>query len=61
MCKSVCKWKIVSVETTPAMGRGEIKDNDVGVNSTLIYLIYCKNFCKCYSVPPLSTTIKKLN
>jgi hypothetical protein len=24
-----------------------------------IYLIYCKNICKCHNVPPLSTTIKK--
>jgi hypothetical protein len=29
-----------------------------GVNSSMIYLIYYKNFCKCYNVPP-STTIKK--
>jgi hypothetical protein len=27
-----------------------------GVNS--VYLIYFKNFCKCHSVPPPSTTIK---
>jgi hypothetical protein len=30
-----------------------------GVNSNMIYLIYCKNFCKCHNVPPSSTTIKK--
>jgi hypothetical protein len=29
-----------------------------GVNSSMIYLIYCKNFYKCHNVPP-STTIKK--
>jgi hypothetical protein len=29
------------------------------VNSSMIYLIYCKNFWKCHNVPPLSTTIKK--
>jgi hypothetical protein len=22
-----------------------------GVNSSMIYLIYCKNFCKCHNVP----------
>jgi hypothetical protein len=27
------------------------------VNSSMIYLIYCKNFCKCHNVPPPSTTI----
>jgi hypothetical protein len=30
-----------------------------GVNSSIVYLIYCKNFCKCHNVPPPSTTIKK--
>jgi hypothetical protein len=25
----------------------------------MTYLIYCKNFCKCHSVPPLSTKNKK--
>jgi hypothetical protein len=28
-------------------------------NSRMIYLIHCKNFCKCHNVPPPSTTIKK--
>jgi hypothetical protein len=30
-----------------------------GVNSSVIYLIYCKNLCKCHSVPPPNMTIKK--
>jgi hypothetical protein len=29
------------------------------MNSSMIYLIYCKNICKCHNVPPPSTTIKK--
>jgi hypothetical protein len=37
------------VETIPGMGRGEINENDGGVNSTMIH---CKNFCKCHNVPP---------
>jgi hypothetical protein len=28
------------------------------VNSSITYLIHCKNLCKCYNVPPPSTTIK---
>jgi hypothetical protein len=28
------------------------------VNSSMIYLIYCKNICKYHNVPTLSTTIK---
>jgi hypothetical protein len=44
------------VETIPGMV-GEIKKNGGGVNSSMIYLIYCKNFCKCHYIPP-RTTIK---
>jgi hypothetical protein len=51
--------KMRPVETTPGMGEGEIKENGGGVNSSMIYLIYCKNFCKCHNVSPPSTTIKK--
>jgi hypothetical protein len=36
---------------------GKIKENDGEVNFTMIH---CKNFCKCYNVPP-STTIKNKN
>jgi hypothetical protein len=24
----------------------------------MIYLVYCKNLCKCHSIPPSRTTIK---
>jgi hypothetical protein len=41
------------------MGRGGIKESSGGVNSNVMYLIYCKNFYKCHSVPPPSTTMKK--
>jgi hypothetical protein len=27
-----------------------------GVNSSVIYLIYCKNLGKCHNVPPLLTS-----
>jgi hypothetical protein len=37
------------------------KESDGGVNSTMIYLIYCKNFCKCHNVFPPTKTIKKEN
>jgi hypothetical protein len=43
--------KMISVETVPGMGER--------ANSSVIYLIYCKNLCKCYNVPPPSTTMKK--
>jgi hypothetical protein len=34
--------------TIPGMGGGRVKENDGGVNSTMIY---CKNFYKCHNVP----------
>jgi hypothetical protein len=37
----------------------EIKENGEGVNSNMIYLIYCKNYCKCHSGPPPSTTTQQ--
>jgi hypothetical protein len=41
-------------------GEERIKENDGVVNSSMMYLIYCKNLCKCHDVPPPSTTIKLL-
>jgi hypothetical protein len=49
---------MIPVEAIPGIGGGRIKDNSGGVNSSMIYLIYCKNFCKCHNVPPSSTAIK---
>jgi hypothetical protein len=39
--------KMRPVETIPGMGGRELKENDGGVNSTMIY---CKNFYKCHNV-----------
>jgi hypothetical protein len=36
--------KMRLVETVPGMGGEGIKENDGGVNSTMMY---CKTFCKC--------------
>jgi hypothetical protein len=30
-----------------------------GVNSNMIYLIYCKNICKCHNVPHPAQQLKK--
>jgi hypothetical protein len=43
------------VETIPGMGVEWTKENDGGVNSTMIY---CKNFCKCHSIPPVQELVK---
>jgi hypothetical protein len=50
---------VIPVETTPGIGRGDKGKWWRGVNSTMIYLIHCKNFCKCHNVLPPRTTIKK--
>jgi hypothetical protein len=48
---------MLSVETIPGT-RGEgMKESSGEVNSNLIYLILCKNLCKCYNVPLPSTAI----
>jgi hypothetical protein len=39
--------KMKPIETIPGIGGRRIKENDGGVNPTMIY---CKNFCKCHSV-----------
>jgi hypothetical protein len=44
--------KMRPVETIPGMGGGGIKENDGGVNSSLIY---CKNFCRCHNSSPPGT------
>jgi hypothetical protein len=48
--------KMSSVETIPGMGREGIKENDGGVNSTIIY---CKNFGECHNIPPVQQFKKK--
>jgi hypothetical protein len=50
--------KMITVETIPGIGGGEVKENGGRVNSSMIYLIHCKNLCKCHNVPPPSATIK---
>jgi hypothetical protein len=45
------------LETIPGMGCGKRRMMEE-VNSSMIYLIHCKNFCKCHNVPPPGTTIK---
>jgi hypothetical protein len=50
---------MISIETIPGMwGVGGYRKMVEGMNSSTIYLIYCKNFYKCHNVPPPSTTIK---
>jgi hypothetical protein len=50
--------KMRPVETVPGMGEEGQRRMMEGVNSSVIYSIHCKNFCKCHNVPPPSITIK---
>jgi hypothetical protein len=50
--------KIIPVETVPRI-RGEgMKESGGEGEYSMIYLIHCKNLCKCHNVPPTSTIIK---
>jgi hypothetical protein len=44
--------KMGPAETIPGVGGGAIKVNDGQMNSTIIYSMHGKNFCKCHKVPP---------
>jgi hypothetical protein len=48
---------MVPVETIPGMEEGGVKENGGGVNSCMIYLIYCKNICKYHNVDLPSTIV----
>jgi hypothetical protein len=47
---------MIPVETAPGIKEG-MGESSAGVNSSMMYLIHCKNLHKCYNVPPPSTTI----
>jgi hypothetical protein len=51
--------KMRHVETILGMRGEEIKENGGRVNSSMIYLRYCKNFCKCHNVPQHNSKKKK--
>jgi hypothetical protein len=38
--------KIIPVETVPGIGEGGMKESSGGANSSMIYLIHCKNLYK---------------
>jgi hypothetical protein len=53
---------MIAAETIPGMGVDGNKKNGGNkkmvikiYNSSIIYLIHCKNFYKCHNVPPSST------
>jgi hypothetical protein len=50
---------MIPVETVLKSGEGIWGRAVEGVNPCMMYLIHCKNLCKCNNVPPPSTTIKK--
>jgi hypothetical protein len=43
--------KRVTVEAIPGMGEGEYRRMVEGVNSSMIYLIYCRNFVNATMYP----------
>jgi hypothetical protein len=51
--------KMTAVETVLGIRGGRVEERSRGGNSSMIYLIHCKNLCICYNVPTPSTIIKK--
>jgi hypothetical protein len=59
LCTHACKCENDTCwNYSRTWGQGGIKENGGGVNSSMIYLIYCKNFCKWHNVPQPSITVK---
>jgi hypothetical protein len=49
--------KMIPVETVPGISGWGIELEEE--NSSKMYLIHCKNLCKCYNIPPPSTIEKE--
>jgi hypothetical protein len=59
LCTHVCKCNNDTCCNHSMNGEGRERGAVEGVNSCMIYLIHCKNPCKCCHVPPPITTIKE--
>jgi hypothetical protein len=58
-CTHVCKWKNDICWNYSRNWEGGWRKMVEGMNSSTIYLLYCKNFCKCHNVPPPSNKKKE--
>jgi hypothetical protein len=50
--------KMRPAETIPGLGEGEESRMVEEGNSSMMYLIYCKNICKNHNIPPPSTILQ---
>jgi hypothetical protein len=53
--------KMIPVETVPGIRGGRMKESSGEGEFKYDIFDTCKNLCKCYSVPPPSTTIIIIN
>jgi hypothetical protein len=60
LCTHVCKWKKMRPIETSLRMRGRKRRAVEGVNSSMTYLIQCKNFCKPTVYPTQHKKNKKL-
>jgi hypothetical protein len=58
LCTHVCNWKNETCRNYSRNGGKGKRRMIEGVNSTIIYLMYCRNFWQCHNIPPANTTIK---
>jgi hypothetical protein len=42
--------KMIAIQTVPGIRGGKMKERSAGVNSSMMYFIYCKNLCKYSAV-----------
>jgi hypothetical protein len=49
LCTHACNGKSENCETIQGMEKGRIKENNGGMDSTMIH---CKNFCEYHNVCP---------
>jgi hypothetical protein len=51
--------KMLPAVTVPGIREGRMRERSEGGNSIMMYLIHCKNLCKCYNVPTPRTKKKE--
>jgi hypothetical protein len=50
---------MIPIESVPGTGGGGMKESSRGGEINMIYLIYCKNLCKCYNIQHNNNNKKK--
>jgi hypothetical protein len=52
MVQLLKKNSVITIPGTGVGWGGRVKESYGGMNSNMMYLIHCRNFCEGHSVPP---------